>query len=134
MNNKGFSLIEVLVTISVLSLIMIIATASITNSFAISNEKSYDILKHNIIKQVKIYIYECDNNLINCKDDYKWENINNTSKTSFSLEIMQKYNYFNEFTFINPINNKEITNCLIVNVTKDNLSNISISLDDSKCV
>ena len=94
MNNKGFSLIEVLVTISVLSHIMIIATASITNSFAISNEKSYDILKQNIIKQVKIYIYECDNNLINCKDDYKWENINNTSKTSFSLEIMQKYNYF----------------------------------------
>ena len=72
MNNKGFTLVEVLVTISLLSIIMIGVIANIGDTFSLSSSKSYEILKKSIITVSEEYIYECDNGLINCQNDYEW--------------------------------------------------------------
>lgn len=133
MNNKGFSLIEMLFTISVISLIMVVSLITVGNTFGLSSEKSYEIMKKSIITQVNQYIYECDNKIINCIGDYSWLQVDNVNKTSFKLNVMKKYNYFSEQDYVNPITNEEISNCLIVNVVKNENSTIDVILDDNKC-
>jgi len=133
MNNKGFTLIELLLTIVLVSVVMIIFMVNISDTFGLSSEKSYEILKKSIITQVKEYIYECDNGLINCKNDYTWQNIGNSKETSFYLGVMKKYSYFNKQDYINPETQEEISNCLIIDIIKDELATINVSLDDSKC-
>lgn len=133
MNNRGFTLIEMLFTISVISLIMVVSLITIGNTFGLSSEKSYEIMKKGIITQVNQYIYECDNGIINCSGDYVWEKDEVGNKAFFKLGVMKKYGYFNEEDYINPITNEEIGNCLIVNVIKDEFSTITVVLDDNEC-
>ena len=72
MNNKGFTLIEVLCVIFLISIFFFGSFMVINNTFSITNEKAYEIVKEDIITQTKTYINECDNNIINCPNDYKW--------------------------------------------------------------
>lgn len=133
MNNKGFTLIEVLLSISIIAIIGVIFIVNIGDTFGLSLDKSYEILKKSIITQTSEYIYECDNGLIDCSGDYNWTENNGIREASFYLEVMRKYSYFDEEDFINPITGKYIGNCLIINVTKDNLYMSDITLDDSSC-
>lgn len=133
MNNKGFSLVELLVVISILSVIFVVTIVSLGDTFGLSSEKSYDILKNNIIIQVKQYVSECDNKLIDCSNDFTWEIKENTKSTNISLDLLKKYGYFNDNDFINPITKKDISSCLIVNVKKNNYSVVDVVLDDSSC-
>lgn len=132
-NNKGFTLIEVLITIAILSFVTITFFAIVSNTFSITDDKAYEVFKKSIVNQVNDYIIECDNSLIDCKGDYIWQTSENVQKASFSLNVMKKYSYFSEEDYINPITNKDISNCLIINVIKDEYSSLEISLDDSTC-
>lgn len=134
MNNKGFTLIEMLFTISIISMFTIVFTISISKTFGLSTEKEYEIMKKSIINQVGEYIYECDNNLINCQNDYDWINIDEKTKvTSINLSILKKYNYLKKEEYINPKTKEDISNCLIINVEKDARGIMNINLEDSKC-
>jgi len=134
MNNKGFTLIELLFTISVISIFTIVFTISINNTFGLSTEKEYEIIKKSIINQAKEYIYECDNNLINCHNDYHWEiSDEKTKKISINLNILKKYNYLKKEEYINPKTGEDISKCLIINAEKKEIGLININLDDSKC-
>ena len=64
MNNKGFTLIEVLCVIFLISIFFFGSFMVINNTFSITNEKAYEIVKEDIITQTKTYINECDNNII----------------------------------------------------------------------
>ena len=133
MNNKGFTLIEVLCVIFLISIFFFGSFMVINNTFSITNEKAYEIVKEDIITQTKTYINECDNNIINCSNDYKWVSDNDNMITNINLSILKKYKYFNTDNFINPITNKDISTCLNSIVIKDKYSNIEVNLDDSKC-
>ena len=133
MNNKGFTLIEVLCVIFLISIFFFGSFMVINNTFSITNEKAYEIVKEDIITQTKTYINECDNNIINCPNDYKWVSDNDNMITNINLSILKKYKYFNTDNLINPITNKDISNCLNIIVIKDKYSNIEVNLDDSKC-
>lgn len=133
MNNKGFTLIEVLCVIFLISIFFFGSFMVINNTFSITNEKAYEIVKEDIITQTKTYINECDNNIINCPNDYKWVSDNDNMITNINLSILKKYKYFNTDNFINPITNKDISNCLNIIVIKNKYSNIEVNLDDSKC-
>lgn len=133
MNNKGFTLIELLLAISLFSIVMIFSIVNITTSFSITNEESYEILKKSIVRQVENYIYECDNNLINCKNDYIWEKYDNGYKTTLNLVLLKKYAYLDESEFINPITSEDISNCMKVLVIKDEYSVIDVILEDNNC-
>lgn len=133
MNNKGFTLIEVLCVIFLISIFFFGSFMVINNTFSITNEKAYEIVKEDIITQTKTYINECDNNIINCSNDYKWVSDNDKMIANINLRILKKYKYFNTDNFINPITNKDISNCLNIIVIKDKYSNIEVNLDDSKC-
>ena len=133
MNNKGFSLIELLIAIVVFSMIAIISFTIVDNTFGLTKEKSYDIFEKSIITQVKNYVYECDNNLLECSNDYYWIKEENIEKTSFYLGVMKKYSYFSELDYINPITGEEVSNCMKITVIKDKLSTLEVKLNSERC-
>ena len=128
-NNKGFTLVELLSSLVIIGLITVIAVNTINSTMSINEEAAYDILKSNIISVTRTYIDECERGLIDCQNDYKWNN----DKTSFSASKLIKYNYFDNGELVNPINNKDISLCLIINIEKDKNKVLKISIDDNKC-
>ena len=129
MNNKGFTLIELLVSLTIVAIITIIIMFSVGSTLSISKDNSYEIVKKYIINMSNIYIMECETNNINCKGDYVWKN----NKTSFLVNKLLQKGYFKPEELINPINEKDISNCLIVNVSVDENKVYSLSIDDSQC-
>ena len=129
MDNKGFTLIELLMGLVIVSIIVTLIMFSINSTLSISKEKSYDILKNNVIKASNMYIIECESNTINCNNDYVWENNN----TSFLANNLISRGYFNKDQLINPITDQDVSNCLMINVYKDINEVYNISIDDSKC-
>ena len=121
-NNKGFTLIEVIVTVVVLSLILIITTNLITTTLAASENTTYKLIKNNIVSAGYKYVDECSNGIIECNFDYQ---NNNTFKAS----ILKQYGYFNDLN--SPIDNKDLSDCLILTATKDD-GVVLIELED-KC-
>jgi len=134
MNNKGFTLIELLISIAILSILMLSFIIIINNTFGLTDEKAYESLQKSIINQSREYIIECDNGLIECKNDYVWVGQGNINKTSFLLGVLKKYSYFTEQDFINPITKENINECMIIYVTKDSYATINVELDDSRCL
>lgn len=79
MNNKGFTLIELMATIILLAIVMSVATVSVVSYINTSKEKSYDILIENIKIGAQGYFEECENDniietSITCPTIYKIDN------------------------------------------------------------
>ena len=122
MNNKGFTLIEVLSVLIIISLIMVIAVRSINKTVSLSKEESYKIMKTNIIKVSKSYINECIAKTIEC-------NFSFDSNNYFEAKKLKETGYFKNLT--SPIDGKNLENCLIIYAKKEK-GVVSIELDD-KC-
>lgn len=133
MNNKGFTLIEVLCVIFLISILFVASFLVVKDTLSITDEKAYQILKENIISQTKTYIDECENNIINCKKDYEWKKVNDNKIAYINLSLLKKYNYFDNDEIINPLTKKDMSSCLKIKVIKDKYSSISIFLDESEC-
>lgn len=133
MNNKGFTLIEVLCVIFLISILFVASFLVVKDTLSITDEKAYQILKENIISQTKTYIDECENNIINCKKDFEWKEVNDNKIAYINLSLLKKYNYFDNDEIINPLTKKDMSSCLKIKVIKDKYSSISIFLDESEC-
>lgn len=133
MNNKGFTLIEVLCVIFLISILFVASFLVVKDTLSITDEKAYQILKENIISQTKTYIDECENNIINCKKDFEWKKVNDNKIAYINLSLLKKYNYFDNDAIINPLTKKDMSSCLKIKVIKDKYSSISIFLDESEC-
>ncbi len=133
MNNKGFTLIEVLCVIFLISILFVASFLVVKDTLSITDEKAYQILKENIISQTKTYIDECENNIINCKKDFGWKKVNDNKIAYINLSLLKKYNYFDNDEIINPLTKKDMSSCLKIKVIKDKYSSISIFLDESEC-
>ena len=112
MNNKGFTLIEVLVTLVVISTVLIIVTKYIGNTLSITKNESYKLMKHSITTAAKDYINECNSNIINC--NLKWEN----NVVIFKASVLKKTGYFKNLN--SPIDNKNLEDCIEIIATKKN--------------
>ena len=133
MNNNGFTLIEVLCVIFLISILFVASFLVVKDTLSITDEKAYQILKENIISQTKTYIDECENNIINCKKDFEWKKVNDNKIAYINLSLLKKYNYFDNDEIINPLTKKDMSSCLKIKVIKDKYSSISIFLDESEC-
>ena len=133
MNNKGFTLIEVLCVIFLISILFVASFLVVKDTLSITDEKAYQILKENIISQTKTYIDEWENNIINCKKDFEWKKVNDNKIAYINLSLLKKYNYFDNDAIINPLTKKDMSSCLKIKVIKDKYSSISIFLDESEC-
>lgn len=110
-NNKGFTLIEVLITIVIISLILLITTNLISNTLAASENTTYKLLKNNLVSTSYKYVEECTNNLIECNFDFQNNN-------TFTASVLKQTGYFNNLN--SPIDGKDLSDCLILTATKNN--------------
>lgn len=124
MNNKGFSLVELLVVLSLIAIIIVIVLKVSSNTLSLSDNEAYELTKSNIIKATNSYLLECENNILEC--NYTW----NDNKTTFKANNLIEAGYFNNL--INPINNEDLKDCLIISV--ENINNeYKITLNDNNC-
>ena len=117
MNKKGFTLIELIVTIVVLSIVMSIGAFSIINIVKNSKEKNYVFLINNIKDGAEVYYQECkysNNSGINCD--------NNDGVYTTTLGDLVRYGYVkgnskdknNNYALVNTLNDNDITECVIL--------------------
>jgi len=124
MNNKGFSLVELIIVISLIAIVVIVVVKNSSNTVSLSEEEAYKIMQNTIINATDKYLLECDGGLLECNQE--WTN----NKTSINVSSLIDAGYFK--TVINPIDNKDISNCLTVEVTKDN-EDYKYKLNDKNC-
>ena len=91
LNNKGFTLIEVLAVIVILSILMAIMVPSVGNIMKKNKEDNYQNLKDSIISAAKIYISDNRYQITvgNCDDSNKAdiESINDMTLTDSKITI-----------------------------------------------
>lgn len=136
LNKKGFTLVEVLVTLLIVSLIFIYVLSNIGETLSLSNEKAYEITKQNVLESANTYILECNSKMIDCSNDLSWEKEENITKTSFFVEVLISHGYLEtkENVLLSPIDNKNLNNCLQINVIKNNLTNMyEYEINDNLC-
>lgn len=111
MNNKGFTLVEVLVVVVIISLVLFVILRTFGTTFSFSKEEAYDIMKNNIVSVSYDYVNECNAGTVSCDFDF---DVNNR----FYASVLEKYGYFHSLK--SPIDGKNLGNCLIIEVTKNN--------------
>lgn len=122
LNNKGFSLIEVVASLAIISFVFILVVSISTNTFSINKNKAYELMKNNIIKASKNYISECENGILKC--NLAWSE----NKTELDINDLKESGYFKNL--ISPIDGKDVSDCLNIEVSKSN-GVIDINLIDN---
>ena len=112
MNNKGFTLTELLVALVIISIAGVVVAKEIGKTLSVTKNESYKIMKENIAKAADIYIKECENRLNNC--NINWQD----NKYSFKAGLLKEKGYYTDLT--SPIDNKDLANCLIIESEKNN--------------
>ena len=64
MNNKGFTLIEVLAVLVLVSVVTIVVVANISSSMSLGRNEAYRLMKNNVISAGYNYINECTQGMI----------------------------------------------------------------------
>lgn len=120
-NNKGFTLVELIAAIVLLSLVVGITSFSIIGIINRNKEENYNLLIKNINSAAETYYQECrysNNDMINCN---KIEN----DEYMVSLGDLVNYGFLkgnekikegtekDKYTIVNPLDKTNISNCKI---------------------
>lgn len=119
LGNKGFSLVELLATIIILSLVVGIAGYSVTTIMKKSKEKDYQILVNEIKDAIELYYQECKYSSgigISCPESVDF--MGNDSY-SITLNVLVEYGYLKangtdsngDSILVNPIDKEYIGDC-----------------------
>ena len=111
MNERGFTFIEVLAVLVLISLVFVLIVRGFGSTVSVSRNEAYEIMKNNIIRAGNSYVNECVSGTIDC--DFSFDDNNR-----FSVSVLKGSGYFSNF--ISPIDGKDLSDCLIIEVTRDN--------------
>lgn len=111
MNNKGFTLIEVLAVLVLVSVVTIVVIQNISSSMSLGRNEAYRLMKNNIISAGYHYIDECTLGTIHC--DFSFEK-NNT----FKARVLEESGYFENLK--SPIDGAYLGDCLSLSAKKEN--------------
>lgn len=111
MNNKGFTLIEVLAVLVLVSVVTIVVIQNISSSMSLGRNEAYRLMKNNVISAGYHYIDECTQGTIHC--DFSFEK-NNT----FKARVLEESGYFENLK--SPIDGAYLGDCLSLSAKKDN--------------
>ena len=111
MNNKGFTLIEVLCVVILTSIIIAIIYTTLGTTFSVSKEESYKIMKNNLLTAGYSFINECSLGSIECNFSFDKNN-------QIMAKDLYNYGYFKNLE--SPIDGKNLGSCLILEATKEN--------------
>lgn len=124
MNNKGFSLVELLVVISLIAIVLIAIVKFSGNTLSLSENEAYKIMKNSVINASDKYILECESGILECS--YKWQD----DKTSFKASDLVSAGYFDKL--LDPRDEKDLANCLVIEVTRAG-NDYKYQVNDEKC-
>ena len=111
MNDKGFTLLEVILVVAILGVITLIAVPSVSSLLNKNKDDQYENLKKSIISAAKIYVSDNRYNLgIVCN------NVNNKPIITVTLEELVSEGNLTE-PIIDPRNKNEIDLNNVVNIT-----------------
>ena len=119
-NNNGFTLIEVLGVIILISIIGGLAINTVGSTVSASREEAYQIMKNNIVSAGYDYINECALGSLQC--DFSYDN------NKFWAKDLQNAGFFDNLE--SPIDGKDLSGCLLLEVVKSN-GVVVINLQDS---
>ena len=120
-NNKGFTLVEVLSVLIIISLILTVVIRNFGTTVSINKAEAYKLMKSNIISASNDYMNECLNGIIDC-------NVKNQDYYQFSAKELKEQGYFKNLK--SPIDGKNLEDCLTIKVKIENGVIIS-SLQDN---
>ena len=105
MNKKGFTIVELLVTITLLAIISTIAAISITSFINKNKENNYEILKNTILEASKEYVA-----------DNRYGNIDSSITAQYLLD-----NHYITSSLTDPKTGKNIDlNSVVITITYQN--------------
>jgi len=111
MNNKGFTLIEVLGVLFIGLIIVVISFMTFGSTMSVTHNEAYKIMKNNIVAVGYDYINECNLKTINC--DFSFEGNNR-----FNAKTLQNTGFFEDLK--SPIDGKYLGECLVLDAVKSN--------------
>ena len=111
MNNKGFTLIEVLCILTIIALVFTIAIKTAGSTLSARKEDTYKLMKNNIVSAGYDYINECKAKTIQC--DFSFED-----KNTFPVAVLKEMGYFSNLE--SPIDGKDLSSCLLLEATNSN--------------
>lgn len=111
MNNKGFTLIEILVTLVLVAVVFGVAISVLKPTMSAGKKETYELMKNNIVTISYDYINECNLETIKC--DFDFDN-NNT----FSVVELKNAGFIKSLE--SPIDGKDLGSCLSIKATKSN--------------
>lgn len=105
MNKKGFTIVELLVTVALLAIISIISVISITSFINKNKENNYEILKNTILEASKEYV-----------TDNRYGNIDSSITAQYLLD-----NHYITSGLTDPKTGKNIDlNSVVITITYQN--------------
>ncbi len=141
LDNKGFTLVELIAVIVLLSLITSIGVTSMNAVILRSKEENYELLVENIRNSVETYYHECKYNLNDLNRGFCGSGTPYVSpKTTLTLGELVVGGFITsnsvgvrDLKLYNPIDNVDISNCKInysynngkITITKVSSSNSS---------
>ena len=111
MNNKGFTLIEILIVLVLLSLVTGFVFIFLGTTISSKKEDMYKLMKDNIISAGYDYVNECTLETIEC--DFSFEQSN-----KFSASYLQNMGFLKKLD--SPIDGKYLGYCLILEANMSN--------------
>ena len=111
MNNKGFTLIEVLAVLVLVSIVTIIVTRNISSSMSLGRNEAYRLMKNNVISAGYHYIDECTQGTIQCNFSFEKNN-------TFKARVLEESGYFDNLK--SPIDGAYLGDCLSLKAEKEN--------------
>ena len=121
LNNKGFSLVEILVVLVIISIATFVILKEVGSTLSVSSKDAYKLMKNNIVSVSEDYIRECEAGLIN--SDFSFSN-NNT----FKAKVLENYGFFSNMK--SPIDGRYVGDCLIIIANKVNGA-IVVDIEDN---
>ena len=121
LNNKGFSLVEILVVLVIISIATFVILKEVGSTLSVSSKDAYKLMKNNIVSASEDYIRECEAGLIN--SDFSFSN-NNT----FKAKVLENYGFFSNMK--SPIDGRYVGDFLIIIANKVNGA-IVVDIEDN---
>lgn len=109
MSSKGFTIIEVLGALVVLSLVLVVVMQQVQSTLSTSTSELYSVMKKNVISAGYEYVSECGSGVMTC--DFSFED-----NSVFSANVLRQYGYFSDLK--SPIDGKDLGSCLVMTATK----------------
>ena len=123
-NKKGFTLIELVVTIALLAIIVLITSPAIIGLLDKNKKSNCDSLKRSVLESAKLYV--SDN-----RYSIPWTGSNPKTAT-ISAETLIEKKYFDKNTIPNPCDDSDpeddYSNKITIKLEKDKNNNISYTI------